>query len=347
MKKVAISLVLLFLACACFANDTLVQKNTGGNDYIIGEAKDIIIESEILQIDLFDDYYHVSVDYVFRNEGAEAVLEVGFPEIEYYKTTDDVTPVILDDPKRLKLSNFKTSVNGVNQKVEIEDADIYIKPKVHSKESWENIRHFYKKTVTFPAKQKTNIHVEYDTSYGSSYWFHIADYLLGSAICWGGIENLKVIAVLNSTNSFLAFPSNNFSYCMKENTPVDIHVETENELRKLILSYKDLNLELGTKLKFATDRTSSGIFGLPWDYTFNVCVYPRAMFEMLTKEQLRLSRNMVFAFHGYKFKDKKLEERFKEFWFYKDDAKSFSESSFNDKERANLELIMSVEKEKL
>ena len=136
MKKVAVSLVLLFLAYACFSNDTLVQKNTGGNDYIIGEAKDIIIESEILQIDLFDDYYHVSVDYVFRNEGAEAVLEVGFPEIEYYKTTDDVTPVILDDPKRLKLSNFKTSVNGVNQKVEIEDADIYIKPKVHSKESW-------------------------------------------------------------------------------------------------------------------------------------------------------------------------------------------------------------------
>lgn len=343
MKKVVVGLVLLFLACACFANDTLVQKNTGGNDYIIGEAKDIIIESEILQIDLFDDYYHVSVDYVFRNESAEAVLEVGFPEIEYYKTTDDVTPVILDDPKRLKLSNFKTSVNGVNQKVEIEDADIYIKPKVHSKESWENIRHFYKKTVTFPAKQKTNIHVEYDTSYGASYWFHIADYLLGSAICWGGIENLKVIATVSSGNFFL--DTSDFKNCVEGNTPINIHVETENELRKLILSYKDLNLELGTKLKFSTDHQD--IFGCTFDYTLENWVYPRYVFEMLTKEQLRLARNLIFAFHGYKFKDKKLEERFKTFWFYKDNNKPFSESSFNDKERANLELIMSVEKEKL
>lgn len=132
---------------------------------------------------------------------------------------------------------------------------------------------------------------------------------------------------------------------MKENTPVDIHVETENELRKLILSYKDLNLELGTKLKFSTDHQD--IFGCTFDYTLENWVYPRYVFEMLTKEQLRLARNLIFAFHGYKFKDKKLEERFKTFWFYKDDAKPFSESSFNDKERANLELIMSVEKEKL
>ncbi len=339
MKKVAVSLVLLFLAYACFANDTLVQKNTGGNDYIIGETKDIIIESEILQIDLLDDYYHVSVDYVFRNEGAEAVLEVGFPEIEYYKTTDDVTPVILDDPKRLKLSNFKTSVNGVNQKVEIEDADIYIKPKVHSKESWENIRHFYKKTVTFPAKQKTNIHVEYDNFYLNTHESRAVEYLLGSAVCWGKIENLKVIATLNSEQIFF-----NSDLGIINNKPFDIHVETENELRKLILSYKDLNLELDSKLYFLI---ADGIFGCVWDYYFDYKVYPRYMFELLTKEQLRLSRNLIYAFHGYKFKDKKLEDRFKKLGFYKDNNKPFSESSFNEKERANLELIMSVEKEKL
>ncbi len=337
MKKVAVSLVLLFLAYACFSNDTLVQKNTGGNDYIIGEANDIIIESEILQIDLFDDYYHVSVDYVFRNEGAEAVLEVGFPEIEYQSDDDYIKTRVIQNDVQHKLFNFKTSVNGINQNIDFADADIIIdavSPKIYEK-----IMHFYKKTVTFPAKQKTNIHVEYDNFYLNTHESRAVEYLLGSAVCWGKIENLKVIATLNSEQIFF-----NSDLGIINNKPFDIHVETENELRKLILSYKDLNLELDSKLYFLI---ADGIFGCVWDYNFDYKVYPRYMFELLTKEQLRLSRNLIYAFHGYKFKDKKLEDQFKKLSFYKDNNKPFSESSFNEKERANLELIMSVEKEKL
>ena len=336
MKKVALCFVLVFLAGFCFSNDTLIQKSVGGNEYIIGKAENIFIESEVLTIDLYDDYYHVSVDYVFRNDGDQAVLEVGFPEIEYAKNSDAVTPVISNLPEWQKIRNFKTSVNGLSPKVEIEDADIAIKPN-----SYEKIRHFYKKTVTFPAKQENNIHVEYDSDYGKDHGQYHAEYLLGSAVCWEKIENLKVIAVLNSEQIFFdTVPA------ISDNEPADFKIDTENNLRKIILSYTNLKLELNTKLYFIVENENKAIFGNSWDYYFDYKVYPRYMFELLTKEQLRLSRNSIYAFHGYKFKDKKLDERFSIFSFYKDNTEEFSEASFNDKERKNLELIKSVEKEK-
>ena len=338
MKKVALCFVLVFLAGFCFSNDTLIQKSVGGNEYIIGKAENIFIESEVLTIDLYDDYYHVSVDYVFRNDGEQAVLEVGFPEIEYHKDGEDSPSWLDDDPKRLKISNFVTLVNGEKQEVVIEDANIYIKPN-----SYEKIRHFYKKTVAFPAKQKTNIHVEYDTAYAHQYWFRIAEYLLGSAVCWGKIENLKVIVNICSEHIFCEFTDSKY---IKNNMVVEIQTDTENNRRKLILYYKNLNLDLDTKMELSIVNGDREVFGCDFDYYLNSRVWPRFMFELLTKEQLRLTRNLIYAFHGYKFKDKKLDERFSIFSFYKDNTEEFSEASFNDKERKNLELIKSVEKEK-
>jgi len=57
--------------------------------------------------------------------------------------------------------------------------------------------------------------------------------------------------------------------------------------------------------------------------------------------------NLIFAWHGYRFKDPFLEAFFdKENWY--DDKKKlrFSEDTFNENEKLNLQLIQSVESDR-
>ncbi len=64
----------------------------------------------------------------------------------------------------------------------------------------------------------------------------------------------------------------------------------------------------------------------------------------LTKDQLRLFRNMFYAMHGYSFKDKRLQKYFEsiEDFNYKVNP-SFSENDFNEIEKQNIEAIRKIE----
>ena len=64
----------------------------------------------------------------------------------------------------------------------------------------------------------------------------------------------------------------------------------------------------------------------------------------LTKSQLAFLRNAIYAFHGYKFKNKTYSELFSsnyEHW-YKINPK-FTEKDFNEIEKANINLIKKYE----
>lgn len=64
----------------------------------------------------------------------------------------------------------------------------------------------------------------------------------------------------------------------------------------------------------------------------------------MTKEQLRLFRNMFYAKHGYIFKDEYLRDYFNsiEGFEYKMNSK-FSEVDFNEIEKKNIENIKQIE----
>ena len=62
----------------------------------------------------------------------------------------------------------------------------------------------------------------------------------------------------------------------------------------------------------------------------------------LTKSQLRILRNTIYAVHGYKFKAADLSEIFNECEWYEID-RYFSENRFTEKERVYLTLIKQAE----
>lgn len=65
--------------------------------------------------------------------------------------------------------------------------------------------------------------------------------------------------------------------------------------------------------------------------------------ELLTDSQLRKARNLIYAFHGYEFKDKNLQNFFNEKPWYRAN-RNFSESLFNESEKKNLQKIIKTEK---
>ena len=94
-----------------------------------------------------------------------------------------------------------------------------------------------------------------------------------------------------------------------------------------------------------------GVWGSPQnlflssdDYSLNLSEekLPEDFLLFLSKAQLAYLRNAIYAFHGYKFKNKNYADLFaKEVW-YKINP-NFSENDFNEIERANITLIKKYE----
>lgn len=313
-----------------YSNDTLIQHKSGGNEWISGKSDSISIEQEKIIIDLFENYYRINIDYIFRNDGKTIEYEVGFPETDfenYTKSSDG------------KIQNFKTSVNNRKQDIIICPADILINNSLHEK-----IYQFYSKKVLFKENEKTKININYEVDYskntfGSGYL--LVDYLLGSAICWKQLE--KLIVQINFHFEHYFFDEINFDRIVENNKPVNIKVLSNPDSRSFIIEYNDLNLSIGTKLKMYLQNDNFDVFGLRWDYNFEYYVYPSYCFELLTNEQLQKSRNLIYAFHGYSFKSKDLREFFGKWDNWYKPTNNFSETMFNEKEKKNLELIQQEE----
>lgn len=72
--------------------------------------------------------------------------------------------------------------------------------------------------------------------------------------------------------------------------------------------------------------------------------YTKKEIAKLSKKQLRLARNEIFARYGYKFKDDEMNKYFKSKSWYKAKKKIVSESDLNKYEKANLKKIQKREK---
>ena len=80
------------------------------------------------------------------------------------------------------------------------------------------------------------------------------------------------------------------------------------------------------------------------DYSLNLSEekLPEDFLLYLTKAQLSYLRNAIYAFHGYKFKNKNYADLFEKEVWYKINP-NFSENDFNEIERANITLIKKYE----
>lgn len=81
---------------------------------------------------------------------------------------------------------------------------------------------------------------------------------------------------------------------------------------------------------------------LPYSDTEKVT---KADLEFLTKDQCRIARNEIYARHGRRFNDKKLQDYFdKQSWYFGSvEADEFDESVLNSVEKANAKFILKYE----
>lgn len=91
-----------------------------------------------------------------------------------------------------------------------------------------------------------------------------------------------------------------------------------------------------------TDDEDDSEYILPYSDTESVT---KADLEYLTKEQCRIARNEIYARHGRRFNDKKLQAYFdKQSWYFGSvEADEFDESVLNSVEKANAKFILKYE----
>lgn len=334
IKKIFITaFYIFFLPIHIFSNDTLIQHISGGNEWTYGKTNYITIEQEDLTIDLYDSYYHITVDYIFRNNGETTECEVGFPETQFENTTEDSSDTI---------RNFKTTVNGKQENTFLRPADILIGKSLHQK-----ISKFYTKNVIFSGNDTTKIHIEYDVSYSKNTYGHgsfLADYYLGSAVCWNKLEKLNLQINIHYEHYYI--DEINFDHLIDNNKPNNIEILKYKNSRSCKLEFSNINLTLDTQVKIYLHNDDYDVFGLPWDYNFEYYVYPEYCFHLLTKEQLRKARNLIYAWHGYIFKSKDLRIFFEKWNNWYKPNENFSEEMFNEKELQNLKILKQIEASK-
>ena len=87
---------------------------------------------------------------------------------------------------------------------------------------------------------------------------------------------------------------------------------------------------------------------IKWEDNSDIYILPNSNSKVYTTEEIRglnlyLARNEIYARHGYIFDSPDLQEYFGDMEWYKPTTKDVPDSALNEYERANVQLILSLE----
>jgi len=138
-------------AIAALANDSAVTGEGGRVSRIKGEDAGVRMVKETVRVDLYPDYYDVTADFLFKNDGQAVTVTMGFPEGGAGDV--DVTPYV----DRTAFQNFHTwvddqEVNATRQATIEEDS----------------YQAYWVKAVSFTAGQQRRVRVAYRSKPGDS-----------------------------------------------------------------------------------------------------------------------------------------------------------------------------------
>lgn len=327
MKKFLLLFLVMFLSFSLYANDTYFSIVGGSLVPTDVEETDVQMKEELIHIALYDKYYEVTVDFQFYNHGEAVNLNVGFPFLcEGYSGEG-------------KIYDFKCWTNGK----ETSYAD---KPIAREWQERTELQNAYVRTVQFKKKAITKTRVQYKSEYtieGPS--FFIASYLYGSGKPWKGAIS-KIILQIESKMSDYAvtevyrngkrIPNKRFKRVSETLFETVIQNVEPEEL------YESISVTTGSCIKDTGPRVFPGYFFYKDRLATEEDVF------WLSKSQLRLVRNMIYALHGYEFKAKDLKEYVEEWGKYWNPPykvnPDFSEDDFSEIEKANIQFLLEQEK---
>lgn len=152
MKKI-ILLILILITVKSYSNDSGISAIGGTWVVMKDEHPAVQMESEIIDMNVYAEYYDVIAQFTFKNNGDECTVHMGFPESGYGD---------MGGPwdKKSAFITFSTSVNGETVTAKRE----YVKGEF---EDWDEYRAYWIKQVSFKKDETKKIIVKYRSPLGS------------------------------------------------------------------------------------------------------------------------------------------------------------------------------------
>jgi hypothetical protein len=315
MKKNIIVLLFIFTLHGLYANDAWVNAAGGSFASLDGKNQNVQMVSEHIKIDMYENYYEMNIEFLFFNHGNTVELMVGFPEY-YYGTT----------PSNIR--EFETTIN--DERIEVE--------KRQNADQNSGINLWYVKNIVFQANGYTRSTVRYIADYAGAGSYRGVEYLYGTGSSWkDNIESITV-EITNHCDFWLNrtwFRTKNVNYIMERKDNKTIIVKTENILPDVTDTF-DVDFSVFP----AFEHPHFGVSERRWRLRDEII--PIGELSLLKKEQLRILRNSIFAYHGYRFNSVDLRNYFEKQRWYKINE-NFSENVFSENERINLQNILAEE----
>jgi hypothetical protein len=319
MKRIIIFLFfLVLLSCKAYSNDGWIEISGGNYSIVDSQNSEIRLIRERMIIDLYETYYNIRISYTFYNDGPTVTLDIGFPE---YATPEHYMA---------GLSNFRSYINGKSVETRYVRNSSYV---LKNKAGINNIEAWHIKKVTFTNNKELNSIVEYSGQYSALGGYGGAlVYLYGTARCWkNGIENFT-IEVNNHANLWInEFKTQFVNYTLK------------NEDDILIINAKQIIPNLNDTFElYVSTNYRRFLWADDTGWYFKDVINENEL-KFFSKDQLRILRNSLYAWHGFIFSSKDMIDFFnKQSWYRPNN--SFNENLLSENERKNIELIRAEER---
>ncbi len=341
MKKKSIFIILYLLTSInIFANDTFFSLSGGNLVPVTDESVSIEMKEEVITLIFNEEYYEVSVEFLFYNNGNTKELTVGFPFF---------APGNLGNGK---IFDFECWTN--------ESKTTYIDKPIER--SWDvsnqpKLENAYTRQITFEKNKITKTKVKYKSTY--SVFFDINEdglshahwdgyYLFGTGSNWkNSIGKIKLIIVNNLPYGYLEYIRMGESI-WGESIKDKISIINENTYEAIFTNIEPDFTDI-FYIYFENILSDSGPKCFPGYFPFIKQITNQEELKWYKKDQLRIIRNAIYALHGYQFKSEDLRNFFTlvgNDWYpsYTERIKSvFSENSLSEIEKENIKIILQEE----
>ncbi len=306
-----------------YANDAYV-KTAGAAVLPFDRQKNEQIQmiEEQINITLYDDFYEVGVKFYFKNHGDAVQITVGFPQWRHLQPTDD------------DFYDFETYVNCKA----IPYRAITLETPEHLTE-YLVITKWYVRDIVFPENETTTTSVKYAVPYGVYGISRSVNYLFGTGATWKDSIGKMSITIDNRSSNWI----NDIQIDGIQN----FYIQRDNE--KITIALQNVKTDIQNSINLTIDPVPKGLaslrrINLEEDWYYKNEVIKKESLQLLTNDQLRLLRNLLFAAHGNIFKSTDINNWLTEHcheWYTP--IKEVSENDFSQTERQNLKLIQEEE----
>lgn len=362
MKSTFTILFTLFMTLFAFGNDG-VYLTHGGIIYPTKESK-VSLDKEILSFSVQDKVCRVDILFEFNNpENVERKLIIGF---QAPTAAGDVSDNVSNTNQ---ISDFTILANGKILPYQLkvatcEDCELKEPKDIEFSQSEQGVFVYLFELTFKPGINKINhsysfpasSNVEYDQFY---------NYILTTGSKWAGgkIKNLTVSFDLGYNKYFYVsdvFGKNaNWSIIGSGKITNETFQNYDNDTQKMVrimsgrLQIDIANFEPKKNIEFgiihehtfftaSSKQIANNLFLALKHQTLDMNYFEE---KELTKEELKIVRNMIYAQHGYAFKNKDLQDYFAQFeWYIPDPNLTLAQIKLNEKETKFIDEIRKREK---